>query len=118
MVSMGVLTFGSKSVPLGLELAGVVRRVGPTVRNVAVGDRVVGVAVEGCFSTRAILLDSLVVKVPSDLGFEHAATMPACYTTAVQSLIDVGQVEKGQVRANSLTAETKLSCTFLIAKTF
>lgn len=47
MVSMGVLTFGSKSVLLGLELIGVVSRVGPNVRNMAVNDRVVGVAVEG-----------------------------------------------------------------------
>lgn len=96
-MSMGVLTFGTKSVPLGLELAGVVSRVGPNVRNVSVGDRVVGVAVEGCFSTHAILLDSLVAEIPDDLGFEEAATMPACYTTAVQSLIDVGQMERGQV---------------------
>ena len=96
MVSMGVLTFGSTSVPLGLELTGVVSRVGPQVRNVAAGDRVVGVAVEGCFSTNAILLDSLVVKIPNDLGFEEGATMAACYTTAVQALIDVGQMEKGQ----------------------
>jgi NADPH:quinone reductase-like Zn-dependent oxidoreductase len=96
MVSMGVLTFGSKSVPLGLELTGVVSRVGPNVRNVAVNDRVVGVAVEGCFSTNAILLDSLVVKIPSDPGFAEGATMAACYTTAVQALIDVGQMEKGK----------------------
>ena len=97
MVSMGVLTFGSKSVPLGLELAGIVSRVGQNVRSVSIGDRVAGVAVEGCFSTHSILLDSLVIKIPSDLGFEQAATMPACYTTAVQSLIDVARLEKGQV---------------------
>ena len=94
---MGVLKFGSESVPLGLELAGVVSRVGPQVRNVSVGDRVVGVATEGCFSTHAVLLDSLVVAIPEDLDFEEAATMPACYTTAVQALIDVGQMKKGQV---------------------
>lgn len=94
---MGVLKFGSKSVPLGLELAGVVSRVGSQVRNVSVGDRVVGVATEGCFSTHVVLLDSLVVEIPKDLDFEEAATMPACYTTAVQALIDVGQMKKGQV---------------------
>ncbi|KAL8736136.1 MAG: hypothetical protein Q9181_002526 [Wetmoreana brouardii] len=96
MVAMGVLTFGSKSVPLGLELAGVVSRIGSKVRNVSVGDRVVGVAVEGCFATHALLVDSLVATIPDALGFEEAATMPACYTTAVQALIDVGRLEKGQ----------------------
>jgi NADPH:quinone reductase-like Zn-dependent oxidoreductase len=94
---MGVLTFGSKSVPLGLELTGVVRRVGRNVISVAVGDRVCGVAVEGCFSTNAVLLESLVLKIPDNMGFEEGAIMPAYYTTAVQALIDVGQLEKGQV---------------------
>ena len=97
MVSMGVLKFGSKSVPLGLELAGVVSRIGSQVRNVSIGDRVVGIAVEGCFSTHAVLSNSLVFEIPEDLGFEEAATMPTCFTTAVQSLIDIGQMKKGQV---------------------
>lgn len=98
---MGVLSFGSKSVPLGLELAGVVRRVGSNVRHVAIGDRVCAVAVEGCFTTNAILVAPLVHKIPDDLGFEEAATMPGCFTTAVQSLIDVGQLQKGQVSIHS-----------------
>lgn len=94
---MGVLKFGSNSLPLGIELAGTVTRIGSQVRNVSVGNRVVGVATEGCFSTRVLLLDSLVVEIPEDLGFEEASTMPACFTTTVQALIDVGQMKKGQV---------------------
>ncbi|EHK97193.1 putative Phthiocerol synthesis polyketide synthase type I PpsC [Glarea lozoyensis 74030] len=96
MVAMGVLKFGSKSVSLGLELTGVVSKVGADVKNVVVGDHVCGVAMEGCFSTRAILLSSLVVRIPDSLGFEEGATMPACYTTAVQALLDVGQMKSGQ----------------------
>lgn len=97
MVSMGMLKFGSKNVPLGVELAGIVSRVGSQVRSVSVGDRVFGVAVDGCFSTHVLLLDSLVFEIPKHLSFEEASTMPACYTTAVLALIDVGQMEKGQV---------------------
>jgi NADPH:quinone reductase-like Zn-dependent oxidoreductase len=95
---MGIISFGSKSVPLGLELAGVVKRIGSSVRNVAVGDRVFAFASGGCFTTNAILQAPLVVKIPDDLSFEDAATMPCCFATAVQSLIDVGQIEKDQVR--------------------
>lgn len=97
MVAMGVLKLGTSTVPLGLELTGVVSSIGSSVKNVAVGDRVCGVAIEGCFSTHALLLDSLVVKIPDNLGFEEGATMPACFTTVVQALIDVGQMKKGQV---------------------
>lgn len=97
MVAMGVLKFGSKSVPLGLELTGIVTRIGAEVTNVAIGDRVCAVAVEGCFSTRTILLDDLVVPIPDNLSYEEGATMPACYTTAVQALLEVGQLTLGQV---------------------
>ena len=109
MVAMGVLTFGSKSVPLGLEVTGIVSRVGCKVNKVAVGDRVCGVAVEGCFSTHALLLESLVMKIPDSLSFEDGATMPACYTTAVQALLDVGQLSKDQVRARTVLSSLENS---------
>ncbi|KAK3687394.1 KR domain-containing protein [Podospora appendiculata] len=96
MVAMGVLTFGDTGAALGMEVSGVVSRVGPRVNNVAVGDRVCGVAMEGCFATHAVLLDDLVRKIPDNLSFEDGAAMPVCYTTAVQALFDVGQLAKGQ----------------------
>ena len=67
------------------------------MQNVAVGDRVIAVAADGCFTTNAVVLAPLLVKIPDDLSFAEAATMPACFATAVQSLIDAGQLEKGQV---------------------
>ncbi|KAL7916747.1 putative polyketide synthase [Trichoderma velutinum] len=97
MVAMGVLKFGDgQGAPLGIEMTGIVSRVGAKVNTVAVGDRVCGVAMEGCFSTHSILLDTLVMKIPDSLSFEEGATMPACYTTAVQALLDVGQLSEGQ----------------------
>ena len=115
MVSMGVLSFGSKSPPLGLEVAGVVRRIGSNVRHVAVGDRVCAVATEGCFSTSALFMASLVVKIPDSLDFEEAATMPSCFTTAVQSLIDVGQLVKGQVSFGASSSSLKCSYLYTLA---
>ena len=96
---MGVISFGDKVVPLGVELSGIVRRVGSNVRSVAVGDRVLAVAFDGCFTTKALILAPLAVKIPDEMSFEEAATMPGCFVTAVQSLIDIGQLEKGQVSA-------------------
>ncbi|KAI9741492.1 MAG: hypothetical protein M1818_004298 [Claussenomyces sp. TS43310] len=94
--AMGVISFGDKTVPLGLELSGVVKRVGFGVENVVVGDRVFAFASGGCFTTNSILESPLVVKIPDDLSFDEAATMPGCYATAVQGLIDVGQLQQGQ----------------------
>lgn len=82
-------------------MTGVVSRVGSQVSEVAIGDRVWGVAMEGCFSTHVVLLDTLVLKIPDQLSFEEGATMPACYTTAVHALIEVGQLNRNQVRTRT-----------------
>ena len=94
--SMGVLSFGSEGVPLGVEVSSLVRRVGSDVRNVAVGDRVIGVAYGGVFKTQAIVLAPLAVKIPDEMSFEDAASMPGSYVTVIQSLIHICQLEQNQ----------------------
>lgn len=96
-MSMGVLSSGDSIPPMGLELSGVVRRVGKNVSHVRPGDRVCAVAVSGCFTTDAVLPSPLVAKIPDSLTFEEAATMPCVFITAVQALIEVGRLEQGQV---------------------
>lgn len=95
---MGILPSGFNSVPLGQEASGVVRRVGSNVKILAVGDRVYALAPNGSLRTNSIVPASLCVKIPDSMTFEEAATMPVCFATALQSLVDVGQLEKGQVR--------------------
>jgi NADPH:quinone reductase-like Zn-dependent oxidoreductase len=85
------------SFPLGLELSGIVRRIGRNVRNVSVGNRVCALAFEGCFSTSAVIESPLVVGIPDELSFEDAAGMPLCFATVIQSLVDVGRLERDQV---------------------
>jgi NADPH:quinone reductase-like Zn-dependent oxidoreductase len=94
---MGVISFGDKTVPMGAELAGRVRRIGSNVRNVALNDRVLAVECSGCFTTNAVIFAPLVTKIPDDLSYEDAATIPGCFTTVIHALIDIGQLEKGQV---------------------
>ncbi|KAJ9133675.1 Thiolase-like protein [Pleurostoma richardsiae] len=97
MVAMGVLSFsGSNSRPLGLEVSGIVRRVGENVRHVLPGDRVAAMALDGCFSTHAVVNGVLCVKIPDSLSFDEAATMPSVYTTSLLALFHVGQLERGQ----------------------
>ena len=98
---MGVISPEQGKVDLGLEAAGIVSRVGRGVHRLVEGDRVFALAPSGCFSTRAVLPASLCVNIPDSLSFEEAATMPICFATAIQSLINVGQAEKGQVSINS-----------------
>src|ERR1700753_3458925 len=93
---MGVLRGGKDDIPLGLEVAGVVRKVGADVRDVSVGDRVLAMPPSACAKTAVVVPSSLVQHIPDNLSFKDAATMPICYSTAIESLINLGQLEKGQ----------------------
>ena len=94
--AMGIISSDSETVPLGLELTGTVSRIGSSESDLNIGDRVFALAPNGCITTSAAIPTSLVVKIPDDLSFEEAATMPICLPTAIYSLMDVGQVEPGQ----------------------
>lgn len=103
-------------VPLS-DGAGEVVEVGPQVKKVRVGDRVVGSFfprfVDGPFaqsdgsslgggSTDGVLAEEVVfegegvVKVPEHLSFEEAATLPCAGLTAWVSLMEYGKLAKGE----------------------
>ncbi|OJI89152.1 hypothetical protein ASPTUDRAFT_134297 [Aspergillus tubingensis CBS 134.48] len=95
--AMGIIPAGADGkVPLGLEAAGIIQRVGSEVQGLSPGDRVMALAPHGCITTDAILPASLVVRIPDHLSFEEAATLPICFVTALRGLIDIGRLEKGQ----------------------
>ncbi|KAI2617780.1 hypothetical protein GGR54DRAFT_640866 [Hypoxylon sp. NC1633] len=82
-------------VPLGYELAGVVRNVGSAVTDLAPGDRVMALC-NGCLATRNVAPAEIVMKIPDDLAFEAAASIPVCFGTVIHGLLDIGRLEAGQ----------------------
>ncbi|KAK8069204.1 hypothetical protein PG994_005820 [Apiospora phragmitis] len=97
----------STGIPLGHEAAGIVRRVGSGVTNLAPGDRVMCIAWNSLASI-SITPAALTTRIPMHLSFTEAASMPLCYATALHSLIDLARLEKGQgvdVVLNSLAGE-------------
>ncbi|KAL9094132.1 MAG: hypothetical protein Q9165_003547 [Trypethelium subeluteriae] len=81
----------------GMEAAGRISNVGADVSHLAVGELVMALSEDGCAATRVIVPASLVVRLPDALKPAEAATMPLCYTTAIQALIVQGQLKAGQV---------------------
>lgn len=81
---------------LGSDLAGEVLAVGPGVRRLVPGDRVLGLAlgvekaanrpVEGAFQECVILREACVARIPPDLSFEQAAVLPLAFATAACGL--------------------------------
>jgi NADPH:quinone reductase-like Zn-dependent oxidoreductase len=93
---MGIIDASSDESAFGYEAAGVVRRVGPDVKHLSIGDRVMAMAI-GTFSTSMTTDEMLCEKIPDDMSFADGASMPIVFATAIYSLIDVARLEKGQV---------------------
>ncbi|KAF6813125.1 polyketide synthase [Colletotrichum sojae] len=89
LVAMGIVD--SKFTAIGLEAAGIVRAVGPEVKEMIPGDRVFAFG-GGCFSTGLIISEKLCAKIPDALSFEEAATMPCVFSTVVHGLLDVARL--------------------------
>ncbi|KAE8333350.1 fatty acid synthase S-acetyltransferase [Aspergillus sergii] len=79
---------------LGLEGSGVVNRVGPH-SSLTPGQRVMFMS-SGSFATSIVTSSLLCAPIPDNLEFDDAATMPCVYTTAIHSLMTIGQLKRGQ----------------------
>jgi NADPH:quinone reductase-like Zn-dependent oxidoreductase len=79
----------------GRDVAGTVVAVGSAVTRFAVGDEVYGVA-PGSFAEYAAAPEAKLARKPGNLSFAHAAAVPISAGTALQALIDIGQMKAGQ----------------------
>ncbi|KAI1873220.1 uncharacterized protein JN550_003473 [Neoarthrinium moseri] len=77
------------------EASGIIRKVGHNVTNFHVGDRVMAIG-RGACSTLLVTTELLCAKVPDDLDFAHAASLPIVFVTAIYSLIEIGRLGQGQ----------------------
>jgi NADPH:quinone reductase-like Zn-dependent oxidoreductase/SAM-dependent methyltransferase len=97
LVAMGVIDQGRRShAQLGVEAAGIITAVGSSVEGLSVGDRVFAFAPDGILASKAIVKAHLVGKIPDEMTFEDAATVPVVFGTAMQCLLSMGRLEKGQ----------------------
>lgn len=94
--SRGIAASWPKEVPCSQEFSGSVRRIGSDVEHLFVGDKVMALWPLRNITSHAILPASLVVKIPDHANFEEAASIPASFTTAIRSLLDVGQLRERQ----------------------
>jgi tumor protein p53-inducible protein 3 len=82
---------------LGLECAGVVRRVGPGVSGFAPGDRVMALLPGGGYAERVVAPAELCMRVPASLGFNEAAAIPEAFLTASEALFTLGRLGTSDV---------------------
>ncbi|HJQ60218.1 MAG TPA: type I polyketide synthase, partial [Vineibacter sp.] len=80
---------------IGMECAGVVSAVGPAVRDLRVGDRVVAFA-GNAFASHVTVDRKTVAAVPEGLSTEAAATLPVAFLTAYYALVHLARLERGE----------------------
>jgi NADPH2:quinone reductase len=80
----------------GSEFAGTVSAVGEGVAGRAVGDRVMGSAIVGCFAERVAVSAAALQPVPDGLDLETAAAAGVAYRTAHHCLRSVARLQPGE----------------------
>jgi NADPH:quinone reductase-like Zn-dependent oxidoreductase len=84
---------------LGHDLAGVVVRVGPRVRQFKIGDEVYARAPDfhiGSFAESIAINEDALAPKPKSLSMEDAASLPLVALTAWQALVEKAGLKKGQ----------------------
>jgi acyl transferase domain-containing protein/D-arabinose 1-dehydrogenase-like Zn-dependent alcohol dehydrogenase/SAM-dependent methyltransferase/NADP-dependent 3-hydroxy acid dehydrogenase YdfG len=92
MVAMGKIP----DEQLGVDVAGVISRVGPAVTRLKAGDRVYCCGLTGFCANFARIHQSAPHIIPEGMTMEHACSIPAVFMTAYACLYDVGRLEKGE----------------------
>lgn len=93
MAAMGQLN----ETVMGLECSGVITRVGAVAasQGYKVGDRVFSL-LDGQYANRARVPWTAAYRMPTNLDFETAASIPMIFATAYVSLYDTARLSKGQ----------------------
>ncbi len=81
----------------GLEYAGVVAALGEGVREVRVGDRVMGIVAGGAMATALVVHARETIPVPRGLSLAEAAALPEAFLTAYDALVLQAGLASGDV---------------------
>lgn len=74
----------------GFDIAGRVERLGSAVRGLKEGDRVFGCSLFGAYSTRVLVPELHLRKIPLDLTYTQAAAIPTVALTSLYALFLAG----------------------------
>ncbi len=79
----------------GDDFSGVVERVGRNVKDLAPGDRVTGLA-PYCFRTYVTVHRQKIFRLPEEISFNDAATLPTAFLTAHYAINELARMQKGE----------------------
>jgi len=80
----------------GLEVSGIIEKVGKEVQGLKEGDEVVGLSAWGAFAEYVKLDSKFVVRKSENMSFEVAASMTINYGTSYYALVERARIREGQ----------------------
>jgi putative PIG3 family NAD(P)H quinone oxidoreductase len=80
---------------LGLEVAGIIRELGPGVTDWQVGDRVISLVGGGGYAEYAVAYASHLMRIPESMSFSEAACVCESYITAFLNVFMIGGLKDG-----------------------
>ncbi|CAM3270829.1 MULTISPECIES: zinc-binding dehydrogenase [Brevibacillus] len=80
----------------GLDVAGVIERVGTEVEHFQIGQRVIAFPSQGSYAEYVVADEALTFAIPDSLDFRAAAASPIVSFTAYKLLAEVARIESGE----------------------
>ncbi len=80
----------------GLEFAGEVSEIGESVTEYSIGDRVFGITAGGAQAEFILTEESLLARIPENLSFVEAATIPEAFITAHDAIFTNGNLQENE----------------------
>lgn len=101
LIAMGVVhdvdALGNGFNTFGLEGAGYVSKVGKAVDHVQIGDRVMILGTNSTgLATQVQRPGKFTLRIPDNMSFEDAATIPSVYVTVLLGLVEKARLARGQ----------------------
>ena len=81
---------------LGLEVSGIIEKIGKDVKKFNIGDKVCSLLDGGGYAEFSVAKENQTIKFPENLTFEEAAGIPECFMTCWSNLIIRGKIQKGE----------------------
>lgn len=103
---------------MGLEIAGVVERVGAAVTRWQVGDRVCALLGGGGYAEYVSVKEDMLMPIPKGLSMVEASALPEAYATSYLNLFIEGHLEAGQTAFIPAGASGLASVAIPMAKAF
>lgn len=103
---------------MGLEIAGVIEKVGSAVTNWKIGDKVCALLGGGGYAEYVAVKYDMLMPVPKGLSMVEAAALPEAYATSYLNLFIEGHLEAGQTAFIPAGASGLASVAIPMAKSF